>query len=152
MRTRIGLGDVQAQREVLRNAIWEVERAIAEAGHARPGVWAEGVCAALDSLRAALASHVELTEGEDGLFADLMERAPRLAYAIDLLRREHIDLAAAIATAHQELANPPEPPARSWLEHRRKELTELVARFSRHRQRGAELTYEAFMTVLGGGD
>jgi hypothetical protein len=140
---------VQHQREGLRQAMVALEEAAAQPGAGRPEAWAGDVAAALYQVSAALHEHLEVTEGDDGLFADIRAPAPRLAHAIDRLRKDHAQLSEAVAETRAELAVVPPESSEAWLDARRGQVTELLMALSRHRQRGADLTYDAFSAELG---
>jgi hypothetical protein len=69
------------------------------------------------------------------------------------LRREHSDILATIVRGARQLGAPPaeDDGYLSWAEEMRVELTALLAALARHRQRGADLVYEAYAVDLGGG-
>jgi hypothetical protein len=107
--------------------------------------WRERVSERLEMLRAAVTEHVVVTEGPDGLYAELLDHAPRLARSVYILVREH----AAVVVAADALSARLDEPAiateqiRGW-------ATDLLRELHRHRQRGADLVYEAFANDIGG--
>ncbi|MFK3980962.1 hypothetical protein ACI2K4_11360 [Micromonospora sp. NPDC050397] len=106
--------------------------------------WRPRVTLRLSGLRGEFAEHVRLTEGRDGLFAELLDRAPRLSRNVHVLLREHAAVAA-VLSALQRRAELPEATAeelRSW-------AGDLLRELSRHRQRGADLVYRAYGTDIG---
>jgi hypothetical protein len=106
-----------------------------------PG-WRHRVVAELPRLQAAFVTHVELTEGPDGLYAEVLADAPRLVRQVTNLGREH----ASMSTALEALARRADAtPERVWGWGR-----DLLRELSRHRQRGADLVYEAYATDIGG--
>jgi hypothetical protein len=108
--------------------------------------WAHQVAPALTRVREAFAAHISITEGRGGLFDQIRGAAPRLGGALSRLRREHRDIAAGLASAEEQLGKPGE----AALEQAREQLTTVLAGVSRHRQRGADLLYEAYQVDLGG--
>ena len=142
-----GLGKVRARRAELHRAILSVELALARPA-ARPD-WLAGVSAALASLRLAFGEHVAITEGRDGLFEQILADVPRLEGAVRRLRAEHVDLhdglSAAVVRLHKASRAP--TPAAADL---RRAILPLLGRFVRHRQRGADLLYEAYEVDIGG--
>jgi hypothetical protein len=91
--------------------------------------------------------HVEITEAEDGLYAEILPAAPRLAHMMDVLRREHHEIREALDHALHAIEAPEgagEPEAL------REELLGLLGHLVRHRQKGADLLYEAYDVDLGG--
>ncbi|HEV7897592.1 MAG TPA: hypothetical protein VGP31_07105 [Planosporangium sp.] len=104
--------------------------------------WRGGVAAELPRLRAAFVTHVELTEGPDGLYAEMLTDAPRLARQVDNLGREHATMSAALEALARQVDAEPER-LRCW-------GSDLLDALSRHRQRGADLVHQAYATDLGG--
>jgi hypothetical protein len=104
--------------------------------------WRRGVAAELPCLRAAFATHVELTEGPDGLYAAVLADQPRLVRQVNHLGREHATMAAALEALTRRVDADPE---RVWGWG-----SALLRELSRHRQRGADLVYDAYVTDIGG--
>jgi hypothetical protein len=104
--------------------------------------WRSGVVAALGRLHDAFRTHVELTEGADGLYAEVLADAPRLARKVRNLRREHGRLLTALEVLTERADADPD--------RLRYRASELLRELSRHRQRGADLIYEAYATDIGG--
>jgi hypothetical protein len=139
----IPLAVARRHRAELLHAIQDFERALAVP--AGEPTWRHGVADRLRSLRGAFAEHVVVTEGSDGLYAELLADAPRLARMVDVLTREHAALLAAM-DALQARVERPEPgveEVRGW-------ASDLLRELSRHRQRGADLVYAAYATDIGG--
>jgi hypothetical protein len=105
--------------------------------------WRVGVGNTLIALRRAFAEHVEVTEGAEGLYAQLLETAPRLVRPVRTLVREHAALHRAIDAACVRVAG-------TAPEVLRGKTSDLLRELSRHRQRGADLVYEAYATDIGG--
>lgn len=146
------LADARAQRAGLRQAMDELEHALAAPAAGRSAAWTARVGVAWRSLAAALDTHVVTTEADDGILADVVRAAPRVAHAADRLRREHPDLTAAVAAELAAVEAAPDEPAPEWVDDRRHAGTDTLARLSRHRQRGADLVYEAYEVDVGGED
>ncbi|MER7415179.1 hypothetical protein ABT346_00070 [Micromonospora peucetia] len=107
--------------------------------------WRERVLGGLGPLRQGFAEHVRTTEGPAGLYAELLGQAPRLARGVRLLAREHAAITAALA-ALQQAAELPDAPVDDLLDR----AGYLLRALARHRQRGADLLWEAYETDLGG--
>lgn len=131
------------QRATLLHAIQALEEALA-APSQEPG-WRERVAGRLQSLSAAFAEHVVVTEGPAGLYAELLDHAPRLCRRVEGLIREH----AAVETALSSLERRAVPPE-TTVDEVRWWGSDLLRELSRHRQRGADLVYEAYHTDIGG--
>jgi len=133
------------QRAELLAAIRGFECAIA--GCPSESSWRHGVAAELGRLRAAFNQHVELTEGPDGLYAEVVGVAPRLANQLSTLGREHAEVSTSLAalSAHVDGDAADQEPERL-----RDLAVKLLRELSRHRQRGADLVHEAYTTDIGG--
>jgi hypothetical protein len=143
-----GLEKLRLRRAELRESMAALEQALAAPAVERTSTWAERVHVALVELTADFREHIDITEGPDGLYVGLLATAPRLASAVDRQTREHgeiRDLADGI------LARTSEPLAADDVEEVRELTTALLSKLSRHRQRGADLVYDAYEFDLGGG-
>jgi hypothetical protein len=98
----------------------------------------------LHPVRQAFAEHRALTEGHDGLYAELVGDAPRLARTVDGLVAEHHS----IDSAMERLITGTEAGADA--EVLRRDALVVLDGLTRHRQRDADLVYEAYATDLGG--
>jgi hypothetical protein len=128
--------------ELLR-AAEELERVIAAL--ARDPAWLTQVARRLAALRSALTEHIVATEGSDGLYAELLGYAPRLNRGVAGLVAEHGALLVAVDALARQVHRPHVSP-----EIIRDAGEELLADLALHRQRGADLIYEAYATDIGG--
>jgi hypothetical protein len=135
------LSTVRRHRAELLETMHALERVLA-APAAEPN-WRSAVTARLSILRSAFAEHMRLTEGPEGLYAELLEHAPRLAYRVRGLVREHASLALGIDAVCSRVGSAAPDDMRGW-------TSNLLRDLSRHRQRGADLVYEAYATDIGG--
>jgi len=139
------------QRAGLRQAIVNVEVALATpAVSGRAPVWVTDVGAALYRLRGALEHHIEVTEDADGILAQIVQLAPRLAGPCDRLRQEHVELKGLLEGESSLFDGAPAAPDSMWVEGRRRDITHVLGRLASHRQQGADLTYEAYGVDIGG--
>lgn len=138
------------RRAELQAGMVALERALAvpaaEAG------WADRLRRQVDELRRAFAHHVTATEGPDGMYADILLNAPRLSHRVKRLTGEHADATAAIDALVKLVADAPDDLDQAWVDRVRDEATTLVASLERHRQRGADLVWEAYHLDIGGCD
>jgi hypothetical protein len=130
----------RGQRLSLRRAIDEFHDALD--GPGRDPV--DRLVPILEQLRLVFGAHVEVTEAPGGLYEEILEIAPRLANKIARFKREHIVIARAIVSAHDDLRSDGDTPDL----HAR--LVHLHEMLSRHRRRGADLVYEAYHVDIGG--
>ncbi len=110
--------------------------------------WRRRVRAALTELAHDLRDHVELTEGDGGLYDDLRRNSPRLANRVDELLADH---AVVLAELERLLGERDEGlDDEAAVAAHREAATALVGLLVRHRQRGSDLVYEAYDVDLGG--
>lgn len=146
---RTELAAVRLRRAELREALDQLERALAVPASGRPVIWGETVHDSAVRIADDFVAHVEVTEGPGGLHQAILAGDLRLANAVDALTAEHAQIAAEVAA----LVTDSEPPVTaSDVEVLRERGTKLIAHLSRHRQRGADLIYEAYQSDIGGGD
>jgi hypothetical protein len=107
--------------------------------------WRAHLSSLLGPLREAFAQHRAATEGDLGLYADVVSEAPRLARTVDGLVAEHYALDSAIARLARS-ANEVNADSET-LRHRAKAILDGL---TRHRQHDADLVYEAYSTDIGG--
>lgn len=146
-RTDHGLESLRRHRAELRESMSALEQALAAPAADRTTVWAQRVHVALVELSADFREHIDITEGPDGLYPGVLTTAPRLASSVAGLTREHIQIK---GIADQLLTRMSEPTATEDVDGARDLGTTLLAKLSRHRQRGADLVYEAYQTDIGG--
>ena len=145
------LGQAREDRQGVRAAFDRLERAASRpaSGHTRE--WCEVFDARLTELRAAFAHHVEVTEADEGLFAEIISTAPRLAHRTDELRQDHRDIEQAIDRAAARLVTDQHPDHKAVV-HARDAALDLLTRISRHRHLGAELVYDAYNVDIEASD
>jgi hypothetical protein len=134
------LAAVRRHRAELLEAMQAFERALAVP--AGDPAWLAGVARQLARLRQAFADHVGLTEGAGGLYGALLIDSPRLANEVTVLAREHVAIQQSLDVLVGALDAPPE--------QIRVEASDALRSLFRHRQRGADLIYEAYTTDIGG--
>jgi hypothetical protein len=141
------LEELRRRRGELRDSMSALEQALAAPPGRGPRGWAGRVEAALVELCGDLREHIAITEGPEGIYAELMAQAPRLSGQMDRLTREHVQIKEGVEALLAEVSAP-DVEERS---HRVRDLgTQLLATLSRHRQRGADLVYEAYEVDIGG--
>lgn len=131
-----------------RGELWEAIRALEEALATPVGMgalWRRRVRAALTELAHDLRTHVALTEAPGGLFDDLRAHEPRLSGRVD---RQVADHAHYLAEVDRLLGERDD--GLGVAESHRESLNDLVAHLARHRQRAADLIYQAYAVDLGG--
>ncbi|SCE71105.1 hypothetical protein [Micromonospora mirobrigensis] len=133
----------QPSRPTFTGDVHALARALAvPPGEAR---WRERLILRLAPVHRSFAEHVRTTEGPAGRYAELLDQAPRLDHGVRLLTREHTAIAAALA-ALQRAAEVPGVPCQELCGR----AGHLLRALARHRQRGADLIWQAYQTDLGG--
>lgn len=143
---------VRAQRADLWRHIVALEEALATPVPGRATEWAARVHDALTDMAGTFERHVAMTEGRDGLFAELRAFAPRLEGSVETLRREHEQVAAMLRDELRAVRGIDDDTDTEHAKETRTRLTELLALLVRHRQVGADLVYEAYAVDIGVGD
>jgi hypothetical protein len=138
----------KGQRLSLRRAIAGLEQALAAPPDGQDaGAWLDGLGGALEHLDQVFAVHVQVTEGPGGLYDEILENAPRLANRVDRFRREHAAIADGIRGCIAEARAPGGDAAQAGAV--RDHALRLFADVVRHRKRGLDLVYEAYVDIGG---
>jgi hypothetical protein len=143
---------VRLRRAGLKSALSGLEIAIAAPTPGRVEEWTAGVRDALGVLEEVWTRHIVETEAPGAFLDEVVEAAPRLAKPAQRLRSEHDEILSVILDMHAQLqATGEQPDADEWANRMRSVLTSLLVALARHRQRGADLVYEAYAVDIGGG-
>jgi hypothetical protein len=105
---------------------------------------ATAVRAVLEPLRIAFAQHRAETEGATGIYADVVQDAPRLARTVDGLVAEHECIDAAMARLALIVIDGAEDDAV------RDQANEVLDTLLRHGRRDTQLVHDAYVTDIGG--
>lgn len=141
------LEELRRHRAELRESMSALEGALAAPATADRAGWAQRVHVALVELSGDFREHIDITEGSDGLYRDLLNTSPRLSGAVDRLTREHVLISGQIDSL---LARVTAPAVIEDLDGVRDLGTALLGRLVRHRQRGSDLVFEAYEFDIGG--
>ena len=137
------------RRATLHDQLVHLEQAISSPASGRAEAWASQVAKEMVGLRDAFDQHVAVTEKPDGLYEEILTRAPRLAGNIHRLQEEHPTLGARIVEALARVESG--DVGDEWpIEDCRDDLQRLLGGIVRHRQRGADLVWEAYNVDIGG--
>lgn len=126
--------------DALNNLEYALTRPMAASG------WLEAVTAALGKMRRSLEEHIEVTEGPGGLLEEIAQAAPRLSSEIALIEAEHDELMLSLENAEASLAH-----SNDRMSIRNRAMA-VLPQLSLHRQRGADLVYEAYNVDIAAGD
>jgi len=143
---RAFLEALRRQRAELRESISALELALAGPAPSDQVRWAERVHVALVELSADFREHIHVTEGDDGLYVDVLVTAPRLAEAVARLTREHAQITDLIDDLLARVPNPSGEDVKKV----RDLGTTLLGLLVSHRQRGSDLVFEAYEFDVGG--
>lgn len=127
-------------------------QALSQPYQGREAEWLRVSNQALRLLRQDIEEHVATTEGGSGIHQEIMELAPRLANMISRLSADHevlLDRTSTMVAMFQSALTTPIDLVVAAL---REEGTVVVDLLTRHRQRGADLVYEAYAFDIGGRD
>ena len=145
------LAEARRRRADIHRALVEAEEAISGPAVGREADWSREVIDALSALREMIEEHIEVTERSEGLYDEILHKAPRLADAVRRLREEHPVMRDKTSEAITRLRTT--PVGAMWgLEEARDDLQRLLGRIVKHRQLGADLVWEAYNLDIGGLD
>lgn len=139
---------LRRRRASIRSLMGRVEDAVAAPVRSDPQAWLVRVATEVGVLRAAFDEHLAGTEGPGGYYAGLLADAPRLSGAVRRLVAEHrrMDAAFAAVSAAQARAAHVD----DVVDDVREAVVDLLVLFSRHRQHGSDLLWEAYGFDVGG--
>ena len=144
------LDEARRRRATLHDQLVHLELAISSPATGREHEWASQVEKEMVGLRDAFDQHVLVTEKPEGLYEEIMQRAPRLAGKIKRLHEEHPTIAASIVATLERLESG-DPGSDAWpIDVCRDDLQRLLGQIVRHRQHGADLVWEAYNVDIGG--
>lgn len=141
------LEELRQHRAELRESMSALEGALAApapTGHTR---WAQRVHVALVELSGDFREHIDITEGPNGLYRDLLKTSPRLSDAVAGLTREHVLICAQVDKLVERVSA---PDVIKDVDGVRGLATALLGMLVRHRQRGSDLVFEAYEFDIGG--
>jgi hypothetical protein len=141
------LSQAREHRAGLREAIGNVERALAAPAGNRYEPWGKELAHELDELGEALERHITATEAPGGLLDDIVREEPRLAHKAYLVREDHGALRQRLDDARAAL-----PHTEADIGTARDRVVDLLGAIVRHRHMGSDLVYEAFNVDMEGGD
>jgi hypothetical protein len=144
------LGEAKKRRQTLHDAIVHLEMAISSPAAGRAPEWSAQVAKNLIGVRDAFEQHVLVTEKPGGLYEEIRERAPRLTGTVERLQDEHPTIAESVAALVEKL-DAGEVETDAWPpDNARNDLQRMIGAVVRHRQKGADLVWEAYNVDIGG--
>jgi hypothetical protein len=144
------LQEAAKRRKTLHEGLIGLEVAISSPAAGRIPDWTSLVTKEITGIRDAWDQHVDTTEKPGGLYEEIVTMSPRLAGTIERLHGEHPEITEAVgemlARLEQvEIGGLPWP-----LDDARDDLQRLIGKLIRHRQKGADLVWEAYNLDIGG--
>jgi hypothetical protein len=139
---------VPEHRERLTEAATRLETLV-DAPSTDRRAWAEELRGAVVEMIDALAMHIDETEQPGGLYDEIMGDTPRLAHAVDILRREHVAMLQDASALIQMTAV-----ASASLDEARlhDHAVALVRAVEKHQRRGLKLLYDFYEVDIGIGE
>jgi hypothetical protein len=144
------LQEAAKRRQTLHEALVALEFAISSPAAGRIPEWTRQVTKEVTAVRDAWDQHVDTTEKPGGLYEEIVGTSPRLAGTVHRLRDEHPEITEAVgqmlARLEQvDIGGLPWP-----LDDARDDLQRFIGTVIRHRQKGADLVWEAYNVDIGG--
>ncbi len=144
------LSEAKQRRATLHDAIVHLELAISSPAAGRIPEWTALVNKELVGVRDAFDQHVVVTEKPGGLYDEIITRAPRLDGTVRRLKEEHPDITEKIDQMLTRI-DEVEIGGEAWpLDAARDDLQRFIGTVIRHRQKGADLVWEAYNVDIGG--
>jgi hypothetical protein len=144
------LQEAARRRRTLHEALVALEQAISSPAAGRIPDWTAKVTKEMTAVRDAWEQHIDGTEKPGGLYEEIVGTSPRLAGTVDRLRAEHPEITAGVGEMVDRLEQV-EIGGLPWpLDDARDDLQRLIGRVIRHRQKGADLVWEAYNVDIGG--
>ena len=139
------------RRRPLRDAASALELAAAAPAGTGPK-WCHRVHIGVKRVSGALEGHVVEVEGPSGLWNDIRVDAPRLIPMMETLKVEHDTLRKVVAQLLEDLTRITDKASKDEIAAVREKVVLLLGRITRHRQKGADLVYEAYMVDIEASD
>lgn len=136
------------RRMMLHGALVEAETKLSSPAPGRIDVWCREMCDSLHRLRDAFDEHVFGTEQTQGLYDEILERAPRLSNKVQRLRDEHAVIRASLDGLIDTLGAG-EPETEEEVVEARDAVQQVLGMVIRHRQLGADLVWDAYNLDIG---
>jgi hypothetical protein len=144
------LQEAAKRRRTLHEALVGLEFAISSPASGRIPEWTRLVAKEVTAVRDAWDQHVDTTEKPGGLYEEIVTTSPRLVGTVDRLRHEHPDITDAVGLMVERVETV-EIGGLEWpLDDARDDLQRFIGKVIRHRQKGADLVWEAYNVDIGG--
>ena len=147
MRTNEALGAARQRRQALYQAMADVEHEAQSP--ARTEAWLDDLGATLKRLAEAFHAHVVATEAPDGIIAQIVADAPRLANEAKRLEEEHPMLEETIAPVAAKVKGAGVLD-RDVVAEIRGDVLWILGALSGHRSAGSDFVWDAYALDIGG--
>lgn len=112
--------------------------------------WRLRVAMAIDHAAARINEHARQTEAPAGFLDRVLQEAPRLQRRIDQMKVDHERLEKEVDALRIAISMVDDGEVADEAPAIRNRAIELLGQLTRHRQRGADLIYEAYQVDIGG--
>ena len=149
MGERVQLDAVRIRREALYEAVVGLEDALTTPvgdGHK----WRLRVAMAVDHAARRIEDHAEQTESKGGFLDKVLAEEPRLQRRVNQLKVDHERLEKEVDALQNAISLVDDAEVPEQATSIRNQAIELLGHLTRHRQRGADLIYEAYQVDIGG--
>ncbi len=144
------LSEARARRATLHDALVHLEHAMSSPAAGRIPEWSALVTKGLTGVRDAFEQHIIVTEKPGGLYEEIIMRAPRLDGNVQRLKGEHPEISERTKLQIERMESVPIGGEEWPLDKARDDLQRFIGTVIRHRQRGADLVWEAYNVDIGG--
>ena len=139
------------RRATLHDTIVHLEESISSPAAGRIPEWTQQVLKEMTGVRDAWEQHVIVTEKPGGLYEEITDRSPRLVGNIQRLQGEHPSIGDGVEAMVTRLESTKITEDGAWtVDAARDDLQRFIGLVVKHRQRGADLVWEAYNVDIGG--
>lgn len=150
MAERVQLEAVRTRREALYEAVVGLEDALATpVGDGKK--WRLRVAMAVDHATIRIEEHAKQTEAKGGFLEKVIQEVPRLQRKVNQLVVDHERLEKEVDALRLTVSLVDDAKIPDRAADIRNQAIELLGQLTRHRQRGADLIYEAYQVDIGEG-
>jgi len=148
MTGRTAIQVARRKRKALHEAMVEFEAVLTSPSGAPS--WVEDLDLHLGALELALNDHIGEVESDDGIIAQILQDAPRLASHAEDLYADHRLLTVEVGKVGDLIRSFGSERDADAVRTLRKAALDLIQQLSHHRQRGSDLVYDAYDLDIGG--
>jgi seryl-tRNA synthetase len=150
MADRVQLDAVRTRREALYEAVVGLEDALATpVGDGKK--WRLRVAMAIDHATIRIEEHAKQTEAKGGFLDKVIQEDPRLQRRVNQLKVDHERLEKEVDALRLAISVVDDDRIPDEAVNIRNQAIDLLGQLTRHRQRGADLIYEAYQVDIGEG-